>query len=79
MTSPPETPSAIEIEPSALSGTTAAFATVCPERKFSVETPGGGPSFGQSVRKPAPTVSVTVAFSDTAWAFMGMLHTPTSV
>jgi hypothetical protein len=32
MTSPPETPSAIEIDPSALRGTTAAFTIVCPER-----------------------------------------------
>jgi hypothetical protein len=79
ITSPPETPSAIEMEPSALSGTTAALTIVCPRRKFRVETGGNVPPFGQSVRKPGPAGFVTVALSEIASAFAGRLHTPTSV
>jgi hypothetical protein len=79
MTSPPETPRMIVIEPSALRGTTAAFTIVCPSRKFKVETGGNGPSAGQSVRKPGPVGFVTVAFSETACAVVGRLQTPTSL
>ena len=64
--------------PSALIGTTAAFATVCPATKLRVETGGSALPFGHRTRNPGPVVFVTVAFREIACASAGMPQAPSS-
>ena len=53
--------------------TTTRLGTVCPAAQLRFDASGRVSPAGQTVRKPAPTVFVTVTFSATADAFAGTL------
>jgi hypothetical protein len=60
----PAKPAETVTAPPVPAATRAAFAIVCPETKFSVETVGDAPPVGQILMNPVPPVFVTVTFSE---------------
>src|SRR4051812_10819180 len=69
----------MQIAPPAPTWTIAAFGTIAPAVKFSVDASGNGPPQGKTVRKPSCKGLIAVTLTATARAFCGTVPRPATV